>query len=184
MVNVVIIIGVVLNVDSESGSDLEVYYRNVKSVSKKQTELSDSVYYADFQIMCWNGTWLNDIYFYHKIFPISLTIVHSDTVNINKSIAVVLTAVPSKVGSYKCLYDLQYMTNCLVGNFHSKWPHFTDCQTLSTHNIKPDVISIYLSIFQKNLDTKNHSIPCLGISVFLTFTGWAVCLTNCHFIQN
>ena len=52
MVNVVIIIGVVLNVDSESGSDLEVYYRNVKSVSKKQTELSDSVYYADFQIMC------------------------------------------------------------------------------------------------------------------------------------
>jgi len=126
MVNVVIRTDVVLHIDTETQTALEIFYRNIGSVSIKQTELFDSVCYVKFHIICLKEACLNDNCYYHKLFPNSLTIVHSDTVSINKSNAAVLTAVPSAVGTYKCLCDLQFMTNCLGGNFHPKWPQFTD----------------------------------------------------------
>ena len=118
MVNVVIRTGVVWHIDTETQTILETFYRNIRSVSTKQTELFDNICYVDFQIICLNETCLNDICYHHKIYPISLIIVHSDTVSVNKSSAAVLTDVPSKVGTYKGLYDLQF-------NFHPKWPQFT-----------------------------------------------------------
>ena len=80
----------------------------------------------EFKIICLNETCLIDNCCYHKIFPNSRTIVHSDTVSVNKCSAAVLTAVLSEVFIYNRLYDLQFMANCLGGNFHPKWPQFTD----------------------------------------------------------
>ena len=61
----------------------------------------------EFQIICLNETWLNDICFDHKLFPVSFTTVRSYTVSSTKSSAAVLTAVSSAVGTYKRRYDLQ-----------------------------------------------------------------------------
>jgi len=47
MVNVVIETRVVLHVDTEIETFVEIFYRNIKSVSDKQTELSANVYYFD-----------------------------------------------------------------------------------------------------------------------------------------
>jgi len=107
MVNVVIRTGVVFHVSTETRTALEIFYQNTRSVSTKQTELSDNVCYVQFQIVCLNETCLNDICFCHKLFPISFTTVHSDTVSSTKSSAAVLTAVSSAVGTCKHRCDLQ-----------------------------------------------------------------------------
>ena len=126
MVNFVIRTGVVWHIDTETQTALEIHYQNIRSVSTKQTELLGNVCYVEIQFICLNEACLNDNCYYHKIFPNSLTIVHSDTVSINKSSAAVLTAVLSQLCTYKSRCDLQFMTNCLGGNFHPKWPQFTD----------------------------------------------------------
>jgi len=79
---------------------------------------------VEIQIICLNETWINDICFHYKLFPIFLTTVRSDTVSSTKSSSANLTAVPSAFVAYKWRYDLQFMTNCLGGNFHQKWPQF------------------------------------------------------------
>jgi len=126
MVNVVIRTGVVLCVNTGTGTVVEILYWNIRTVSSKQTELFDNVCYVEVQIICLNETWLNDICFYYKLFPNSLTTVRSDTGSSTKSSPDVLTAVPSAVVTYNRRYDLQFMTNCLGGNFYQKWPQFTD----------------------------------------------------------
>ena len=107
MVNVVIRTGVVFHVNTETQTALEIFYRNIRSVSTKRTELFDNVCYVEFQTICLNETCLNDICFYHKLFPVSFTTVRSDTVSSTKSRAAVLTAVSSAVGTYKHRCDLQ-----------------------------------------------------------------------------
>ena len=108
MVNVVIRTGVVLLLNTETETALEIFYRNIRSVSNKPTEPPDNVRYVQFQIICLNETYLNDICFYHKLFPVSFTTVRSDTVSSTKSSAAVLTAVSSAVGTYKHRCDLQF----------------------------------------------------------------------------
>ena len=51
---------------------------------------------------------LNDISLDHKLFPVSVTTVRSDTVSSTKCRAAVLTAISSAVGTYKRRYDLQF----------------------------------------------------------------------------
>ena len=67
------------------------------------------------------------------------------------------------------------MTKSLGQNFHPMWAQFTDCESCTHPSTKPDVISKYCCIFQKNLDTKNYNVLWLQISVPPTFTGWAFC---------
>jgi len=107
MVNVVIRTGVVFHVNIETRTALEIFYRNIRSVSAKRTELFDNVCYVEFQIICLNETCLNDICFYHKLFPISFTTVRSDMISSTKSSAAVLTAISYAVGTYKHRCDLQ-----------------------------------------------------------------------------
>jgi len=116
----------VLFVNTETGTAVEIFYRNIITVSNKQTECFDNVCYVEIQIICLNETWLNDICFYYKLFPNFLTTVRSDTVSSTKSSSAVLTDVPSAVVASKRRYDLQFMTNCLGGKFYQKWPQFTD----------------------------------------------------------
>ena len=47
---------------------------------------------------------------------------------------------------------------------------------------KPDVISKYFCVLDKNLDTNNHSVLRLIISVLLTFNCWAICLNKLSFL--
>ena len=126
MVNVVIKTGVVLCVNTETGTAVETLYWNIRTVSNKQTELFDNVCYVEFQIVCLIETWLNNICFYHKLFPNSLSTVRSDMVSSTKYNAAVPTAVSPAVATYKQLYKLQFITIGLGGNFYPKWPQFTD----------------------------------------------------------
>ena len=43
---------------------------------------------------------------------------------------------------------------------------------------KPDVISKYFCVSDKNHDTNNHNVLRIIISVLLTFNGCAICLTK------
>ena len=69
MVNVVIRTGAVFHVNTETGTALEIFYQSIRIVSNEQTELSDTVCYVDFHVMCLTETLLNDICFNHKLFP-------------------------------------------------------------------------------------------------------------------
>jgi hypothetical protein len=44
--------GVVLCVNTETETDLEIFYGNIRSESNRQTELFDNVCYVEFQIVC------------------------------------------------------------------------------------------------------------------------------------
>jgi hypothetical protein len=44
--------GVVLHVNVETETALEIFCGNIRSVSNKQTELVDNVRYVDFQNIC------------------------------------------------------------------------------------------------------------------------------------
>jgi hypothetical protein len=61
--------GVVLCVNTETEIALEIFYGKIRSVSNKQTELFDNVCYVEFQVICLTERLLNDICFYHKLFP-------------------------------------------------------------------------------------------------------------------
>ena len=163
MVNVVIRTGVVFHVNTETRSALEIFYRNIRSVSTKRTELFDKVCYVEFQIVCLNETCLNNICFCHKLFPISFSTVRSDMVSSTKSSAAVLTAVSSAVGTYKHKCDLQV---CGKRSWSKLAPNLPAVYllviTAPPHDTKPDVISIYLPIFQKNLDTKKSQRSLIG----------------------
>ena len=99
--------GVVLHNDTETQTALEIFHRNKASVTTKQTELFDNVYYVEFQIICLKHARLKYNCYYHKIFPNTLTIIHSDTVGINECSAAALTGVPSAVATDRRLCDLQ-----------------------------------------------------------------------------
>jgi hypothetical protein len=89
--------GVVLHVNIETESALHIFYGNIRSISNKRTELFDNVCYVDFLIICLADTWLNNICFYHKLFPdFSITFL-SDSVSSTKCSAAVLTVVSSSV---------------------------------------------------------------------------------------
>jgi hypothetical protein len=96
-------------VNTETETAVEIFYRNIRTVSNKQTELSDNVCSMEFQIMFLTETSLNDICFDHKLFPVSSTTFRSDRVSSTEySSAAVLTADPSAVGTYERRYDLQF----------------------------------------------------------------------------
>ena len=74
MVNVVIRTGVVFVLILKlKQTDLYIFYRNVRNVSTKQTELFDNTYSKEFQIVCLTEMLLNDVCFDHKLFPDCLT---------------------------------------------------------------------------------------------------------------
>jgi hypothetical protein len=79
-----------------------------------------------FQIICLNETCLNDNFYHHKLFPISLTTVRSDTVSSTKRGAAVLRAVPSSVATFNAGVMYSFMTYGLGRNSLSKCPQFTD----------------------------------------------------------
>ena len=112
----------------------------------------------EFQTICLNETCLNDICSYHKLFPVSFTTVRCDTVSSTKSSAAVLTAVSSAVGTYKRRYDLQFYDERSGSKLAPKLAAVYLLVITPPHDTKLDAIFIYLSIFQKNLDIKNHSV--------------------------
>ena len=107
MVNVMIRTGVVLHNDTETQTSLEIFHRNKGSVTTTQTELFDNVCYVEFQIIFLKHARLKYNRYYHKMFPNTLTNVHSVTVGINKCSAADLTAVPSAASTHRRLCDLQ-----------------------------------------------------------------------------
>jgi len=56
-------------VNTETETAVGMFYGNIRSVSNRQTELSDSVCYVEFQIFRLTETLLNDVCLYHKLFP-------------------------------------------------------------------------------------------------------------------
>ena len=126
-VNVVIRTGVVLHVNTETGTAVEIFLRNVRSDSSKQTELYNNVFYVDFHIICLNGTWLNDIFGVVKIFPDSSIIYRSDSVSSTKCNAAVITVVSPTVSIFSAGMIYSFITISLVRNFPPEWPQFTYC---------------------------------------------------------
>jgi len=80
---------------------------------------------VEFQIICLNETWFNDVSFFHKLFPNSLTTVRSNSVNSTKSSAAFVTAFPYAFNNFKDrIY--RFMTNVVGLNFEPKLPQFTE----------------------------------------------------------
>jgi len=120
MVNFVIRTGVLLHVDTIT--DLEIFYRIIRSVNTQPTELFDNVRYVGFQIICLNETCLNGICFYHKLFKISPNTIRPVTVSSTKCSVAVPTAVLSSVGNFGTGMVYSCMTNGPGRNFHQNWP--------------------------------------------------------------
>ena len=111
----------------------------------------------DFQNICLNETCLNKICFYHNFFPNSLTAFRSHSVSTTKGSAAVVTATPPPVGAFNAVRICSLWRN-LGRNSHQNLPQCTNLLSVShTHDTKPDIISKYFRISQKNLDTKYHS---------------------------
>jgi exonuclease III len=150
--------------DNQSKTCLEIFYQNVRGLRTKQTELFDNVCSVDFQIICLTEIWLNDMCFDHKLFPDSCTIFRSDRVSSTKSRGGgVLTAVSSRVRSFKRRYDLQFYEECvwfeistqngrslLIGNHY--FPP----------DIKSEIMPKYLCSLEKTLDNRNHYVLLIG----------------------
>jgi len=66
MVNVVISTGVVLHVDNETETAVEIFFRSIKNFPDKITK-------RGFQIICLTEVFLNDFPCNHKLFPDSFT---------------------------------------------------------------------------------------------------------------
>ena len=161
-------------VNTETETDVKICYWNIRIVSNRHTDLADNVCHVDFQIICLNETCLKKICFYHKLFPNYLTAFRSHSVSTTKCSAAVVTDTPPAVGAFNAVRICSLWRN-LGRNFHQKWPQCTNLLSLShTHDTKPDVISKYFRISQKNLDTKYHGF-WMVISVLLSFTACSVC---------
>jgi hypothetical protein len=150
--------------DNQSKTGLEIFYQNVRGLRNKQTELFDNVCSMDFQIIFLTETWLNDTYFDHKLFPDSYTIFHSDRVSSSKSRdGGVLTAVSSRVRSFKRRYDLQFYEECVWVEISTQNGRSL---LIGNHYFPPDIklelMSKYLCSLDKTLDTRNHYVILIG----------------------
>jgi hypothetical protein len=170
--------------DNQSKTGLEIFYQNIRGLRTKQTELFDNVCSMYFQIICLTETWLNDTCFDHKLFPDSYTIFRSDRVNSNKSRgAGVLTAVSSRVRSFKRRYDLQFYEECVWVEISTKNGR---SPLIGNHyfppDIKPELMSKYLCSLEKPLDTRNHYVFLIGDFNVPNFD-WerSLPLSNCYF---
>jgi hypothetical protein len=111
---------VVLHVNAETETDLEIFYRNTRTFSNKQTELLDNVCYVDYQNACLTETCLNYICFCQKLFPDSSITLRSDSVCSTKCSATVLTAVSSAFDALIIVIICSFMTNSSGSKFTPK----------------------------------------------------------------
>jgi hypothetical protein len=88
-------------VNTETETAVEIFYRNIRTVSIKQTELFDNVGYVHFQNISLTEILLNDISFDHKLFPDVFTTFRFHRVNSTKSSDAVLRAVSRTVFTFK-----------------------------------------------------------------------------------
>jgi hypothetical protein len=165
--------------DTQSKTTFEIFYKNVRGLRTKQTELFDNVSSIHFQIICLTETRLNDMCFDHKLFPDSFTIFRSDRFSSTKSRGGgVLIAVSSRVRTSKGRY-LQFDGECvgveistqngrslLIGNHYSPPP-----PTILNRNT---FLNIFV-LWRKTLILKITVFFRLGISVFVILTGRQVC---------
>lgn len=130
----------------------DIYYQNVRGLRTKQFELYSNVCSTDYNILCLTETWLNDMCLDHNLFPDSYTVLRSDRMSANKTRGGgVLTALSSKIRSFKRRCDLESYNECV----------WVEIPTLDNQNLlignhyfppdtKPEVIANYFRSSEDN----------------------------------
>jgi hypothetical protein len=92
----------------------DIYHQNVRGLRTKQFELYSNFCSTEYNILCLNETWLNDSCFDHNLFHESYMVFRSDWVSANKKRGGgVLTALSSRIRSFKRRYDLEFYDECV-----------------------------------------------------------------------